>query len=779
MLDRCNFGLYASVLAVATVVALGTTDVSYAQSGLETRTIGILVPANLPSTESENSAIDLAVSDFNLQAVERGWILAIDIQNDNADPTTALEVVRAFDSKGLSTIVGPSTSVTMAGIYNYIHENNMLVVSYSSGALDLSISNDNIFHTTSDISTSADAYAALLKSDGIKNIVTIVLDDTFGASFENSIISAVNRDPTDALDVHASIRYSDAETDHVRVMAELESALASSDTADVAVIISDYAGGLVTIMESAAATLDPAPGMRWYGADHLLEEMVSNDTILPFLSRVDYKAVTTSMYENDLSIYIDSVVNDTSGLSYVIYDTIFILGNAIDEAGSATDTAAIKAALSRSADKHVSALGASAVLNANGDRAKSNYNILSLVDDRFVTTAQYDSANDVILEYSVPEVREIGALVSETGPLSVLGVGASKAISLAVADYNKQLRAEDADWRLGVTKLDDKANPARSLEQARVLYDGGIRSMVGPVSSSSIAAIQDFTSENGMLVLGYASSSPTLAVAGDNIFRMRASDKHTESTYGVILERHGIDNVIIVYRDDVWGSSLNNHMRNHVLDPATYNVLPCCSYPPGVTTDEIGALVDRIGDVVDATEDRSSVGILLYGFEELEAVPAFAAHHPSLQESRWYGYLSTLLYDSDTDGKEWLNKVGFYTLSPTHTPNPVSEYIDSQIQGTSIYTYHAYDAVFTLANAIRSTGSSTDTVGLASVMHDAASSVDSPAVGTPLAFDRYGDLAGASFVLLQYTDGGFTPVEHYSSGDLVLPEQRPQLKACR
>ena len=792
----------ASAVACATTPLLLGFDAphdAHAQTELEVRTVGVIGPYNMePHGQYILDAVDLAVFDFNLDAEKRGWILETIKRDTKGDSDTTLAVVKELHNDyGIGVIIGPAYSSTLGHIKEYVNDGRIITVSYASGSTAHSTPDDFIFRTVADAATLVDAYVAHLQRDGIVNVITVSVDDSIGISVEEGIIDAVKN--TGSITVLDSIRIP-AKSDiadygqFTRALNDSLSGVSLAEYATTAVVLFDHSGGIVDLVKDVASTLDSNDAgigigdTRWYGPDHSMSELEADPDAVAFLKKVQYKAIELAADENHINVCIDATLAadlaTANTLAYQAYDAVFVVGGAIDAAKSATDTVSIKdhmIASSEKLDADRSAMGTSAAFNENGDLAASDYMIYGIDDDRnkFVPSARYDAESGLIVPRATYEGMRIGALVSETGALSDLGYSSAKSICLAVADYNAQLRADGADWQLDLAKLDDAAVPARSLEHTSAFYDDGIRSVLGPVTSASLANIKPFVDENDMLVISYASSSPTLKDETDKIFRLRASDDHAVSGYVKMLEYDGIKNVVVVHRDDEWGNALRDEVSAQLLEKDTQiALLSSEAYAADATSDQLGQVVDRVGNAIDSVDARTTA-VMLFGFGELATLIDHAKDHYSLQDSLWYGATSTIVMEAGAVGQAWMERVRFLTLDPVYVENDVNRMIDLLVPNTNIYSYYAYDATYVLANAIRAAGSSVDTARLAPQIHAAASSISDPAVGFTIMLDDAGDLDGSDLVGLVFKDGSFKEYVYYDISQDALKPIPQNSRACR
>ena len=783
--------LCVSMLALAvtgcffTVAAAADT-----QASPEIRTIGLLVPdtGNVPDFFSGQitGVVDFALAEFNRYLHESGadWRLEVVKRDTKSDPAETLALVEELDSMGIKAFLGPATSSNLRTIQDYVAANGMVAISYASGASDLSIPDDRIFRTISDATTYANAEHALLRNDGIEEVVVVFLDDVVGRSVNHTIYEAIEADATDGISIRDTIKFHPDTGDARAVAARLGAVLAADppveDHARLGIVAYDYTGKVVEIIRQVAGA--SIPGMndtRWYGPGLLMNELHADDAVRSFLIETDYQALSLAYRENDLNIRIDSLINDAGTFTYAAYDALFIMGNAIDMVGNATHGDAIAAAIPEAARlghgpglhqhiqdpltrgsgnlfEYAGALGANIELNEAGDLARSDYTISSIVDDGFRITHRYDSTADSVHEFVLPTKMRIGILVSETGSLAEgIGIAASGAISLAAYHYNLDLAREGADWRLDIFKKDDGTYPPATLENVEAFHADGIKALIGPLTSGSTAQMMDFVNDNGMVAVGYASSSPDLALP-DNIFRMRASDEKTADVYARLLHHDGITDLVIVYRDDPWGRSLNERITERASHIGGITIHPGINYAPDTSADSatdyhpvVDALKSRLSGV-----DMSGAAVMLFGFSEGWAIVDIARTDPALQEGRWYTFLASPDVRLSPEQISWMEKVGYSSVITRHVSNALSRHIDANIPGANFYSYHAYDALHTLADAIEQTDTSRNAEALAAAIPEAARLLPA-AIGFQTALNEAGDLAGSDYHVYEMRDGAF------------------------
>ena len=776
------------ILALVVVGCLFTTATAVnASASPEIRTIGLLVPytGNVPTALSGqvDEAVDFALDEFNRYLHESGmdWRLEVVKRDTKSDPAETLAAVEELDSMGIKALLGPATSSNLREIQDYVAANGMVTISYASGASDLSIPGDRIFRTIADATTYANAKHELLRNDGIKEVVVVFLDDVIGRSINHTIYEAVEADTNDGMSIRNTIKFHPDIGDTSVVATQLGAVLAADppvdDYAQLGIVVFDYTGKIVDIIRHVAGA--SIPGMndtRWYGPDHSMNELYADDATRSFLIETDYRTISLAYRENDLNIRIDSLINDAGTYAYAAYDALFIMGNAISMAENATDGDAIADAIPKAARlghgpgfhqhiqdplirgsgnllEYAGALGASVELNEAGDLARSDYTISSIGDDGFRITHRYDSTMDSVHEFDLPDMVKIGILVSETGSLAEeIGIAASDAISLATYNFNLELAREGADWRLDIYKKDDQTYPPATLKNVEAFHADDIRALIGPLTSDSTASMMDFVNDNNMVAVGYASSSPALALP-DNIFRMRASDDRTADVYAKLLRHDGITDLIIVYRDDPWGRSLNEHITERASHIDAITVHSGISYNPANSTMDHRVVVDTLKSRL-ADLDMSGVAVMLFGFSESWDIIDIASTDPALQEGRWYAFLTSPNVQPSPDQIPWMEKVGCSSVITRPVSNTISRHIDVNVPGANFYSYHAYDALYTLANAIKHVGTNQNAEALAAAIPKEAELLRA-AIGFQTTLNEAGDLVGSDYNVYEIRDGVF------------------------
>jgi len=129
---------------------------------------------------------------------------------------------------------------------------------------------------------------------------------------------------------------------------------------------------------------------------------------------------------------------------------------------------------------------------------------------------------------------------------------------LAEQDFNDYLDELGADWNLDVIIEDSATSPVIALDKLTSLNAKNIHIVIGPQSSVELRNIMGYAYYNGMLLVSSGSTTPTLAIPDDNVYRFIPDD----TTQGRVLARmvhdEGITNIIPIWGGDAWGDGLKD-----------------------------------------------------------------------------------------------------------------------------------------------------------------------------------------------------------------------------
>ena len=348
------------------------------------------------------------------------------------------------------------------------------------------------------------------------------------------------------------------------------------------------------------------------------------------------------------------------------------------------------------------------------------------------------------------EIR-LGGVFSLTGNWSTLGLNSDAAMRLAVADVNAHIGGSGPRFRALVA--DSRLDPERAVLVADSLSRRGVELIIGPQSSAEVAALKSFVDENDMLLVSQSSTAGTLAIPGDNIFRLTPSDSLEGLAITALMRLDGIQAVVPIWRSDAGNAGLEAAMRRE-FTAAGGTVSQGAGYAADAT--DFSAAVAAVGAQVRqalATRPASGVGVYLAGFDEVAEILELAAADPVLATVRWYGAdgtaLSAALLGSD-EAVAFAEQVGFpnpmFGLDDAAAPRylPIAQRIRAETGiEPDAFALAVYDAVWIAAEAYLASDGSPGIDGLKARFTTAAASHFGTTGWTAL--NAAGDRANADF----------------------------------
>lgn len=304
----------------------------------------------------------------------------------------------------------------------------------------------------------------------------------------------------------------------------------------------------------------------------------------------------------------------------------------------------------------------------------------------------------------------VGSLAPRTGGAHRYGADIHEASRLAVADFNDYLEKRGEPWRLEPVRFDTMTDPQVALQRLAMLHDMGIRIVDGPAIDYG-AGVLDFANDNDMVLLSCCSSTPSLSIMDDALFRLLPDQTRHGAAIAALMYGEGIRAIAPVGIDSPWATEL--------LSATTAEFERLGGTAAATTTfaseDYSGATAALEGVVNGQIDDNriDRVAVLYVGFGEAPDLLNAASHHKILGDVGWFGAdqntASPNVLD-DTTATEFAEKVEFTVVQPAVQDNPTSERVSSIVGGylgrePSPYAGIEYDTVWLLGLSILYAGS--------------------------------------------------------------------------
>ena len=162
----------------------------------------------------------------------------------------------------------------------------------------------------------------------------------------------------------------------------------------------------------------------------------------------------------------------------------------------------------------------------------------------------------------------IGDLTDLSSALSTQGVRVRDASTLAINDINSFLSSSGCNLRFVVSTSDYALDNSRALTELQAFAAEGVQVVVGPLNSGAISYLLPFANANHIVLISPSSTSVTLAISNDYLFRTAPNDKWQGMADARMVQAEGATKLVIVQRHDSYGDALANSTAvkfNHLL----------------------------------------------------------------------------------------------------------------------------------------------------------------------------------------------------------------------
>ena len=364
-----------------------------------------------------------------------------------------------------------------------------------------------------------------------------------------------------------------------------------------------------------------------------------------------------------------------------------------------------------------------------------------------------------------PTVVRIGALLSITGGGSSLGNTSNAALEVAKDRWNQRLAAQHQSLRVDLSVVDTGQDPARAAAGFQQLADQHVRIVIGPQSSSEVAAIQALANQQGVLIVSQGSTASSLAMPNNNAFRFVPNDHIEGRATTDLLVKQGTRVVVPLWRNDRGNQGLADSVRA-AATAAGAQVTAGFRYETS-TTDFGPALAEVSRQVTAAVQQVGPAHVAVYaaGFEEVASVLTAAGQIPGLAAVRWYGG------DGSAQATQLLQPASAkFAIAAKGDPSPlvalpadrarrdaplIAQIAKRAHATPDAFALAAYDAFNVAVQTLMSTGTSVDGPTLRTTFARTANGF--PGVTGTIQLDANGDRASAPYAYWSICRRGARP----------------------
>jgi branched-chain amino acid transport system substrate-binding protein len=387
--------MMATILLVTVFAGCTTsTNVTTTPSSASTQVtkelrIGALMPLSGDATgigRSAQAALAVAENDINtylatINSSVRIRFLPLDTRSD---PATALDDLKALHAQGIHVVIGPASSAEVNATWRYALENDMILVSYVSAAPSLAIPNNNVFRFVPDATHEVAAAAQLMQEDGVKAVVPLWRDDTWGNDYVATLRTDVEKNGGT---VAEGVRYVPSTTDFSSALtaltAQVRQAVEQHGATAVAVQVIGF--DEVPNIFAQASSDSQLASVRWYGGTgEPLSLIATTPSAAQFAVKTGFVAPELADGWGDRFEQVKAQVTEKLGhvpqpYAYAAYDSAWVITIAYLETRS--DAASVmNVAIPFVADSYYGITGNTA-LNAAGDLKFARHDFWSLTQE--------------------------------------------------------------------------------------------------------------------------------------------------------------------------------------------------------------------------------------------------------------------------------------------------------------------------------------------------------------------------------------------------------------
>jgi branched-chain amino acid transport system substrate-binding protein len=230
---------------------------------------------------------------------------------------------------------------------------------------------------------------------------------------------------------------------------------------------------------------------------------------------------------------------------------------------------------------------------------------------------------------------ELGALLDLKSGWTSLGRASRVTLQLAAADANARLARAGSSTRVHLRIVDVQGKPDLAARQLRRLAAAGVRIFIGPESSAEVKAVRSAASSAGAVVVSQGSTAHSLAIGGDNVFRLVPDDRREAEALVALLKRDGVRTLVPAWRSDPGNAGLVTSVRSRFRARGG-RVTAGVRY----ATDETaftGTVAALRAQVSAARASGGKVAVYLAAFDEVVDLFHEAAKDSVLSSVTWYG----------------------------------------------------------------------------------------------------------------------------------------------
>ena len=313
-------------------------------------------------------------------------------------------------------------------------------------------------------------------------------------------------------------------------------------------------------------------------------------------------------------------------------------------------------------------------------------------------------------ETCATQTIKVAALLSKTGEWSNLGISSEAALQIGVAEINQDFENRGLPYRFELSVFDTELVPSIALQKMEYLASNNFRLVIGPQSSSEMAAVKSIADSLGILVVSQGSTASSLSIANDALYRYVPGDQIEGAAMANTMITAGKQALVTLARNDVGNIGLQNSLNTNFSNLGG-TVVSAGTYDP-LTTDYSVSLAAVKNQIIQysASYSNTQIAVYLASFDEAVALFNQASGDPVLSSVNWYGgdgFIKNQALLNDPLAAQFAFATSFFSPEfglPASAQNIWSPILISIFnacgQDADAFTLSAYDAIKVMAKVI-------------------------------------------------------------------------------
>lgn len=213
---------------------------------------------------------------------------------------------------------------------------------------------------------------------------------------------------------------------------------------------------------------------------------------------------------------------------------------------------------------------------------------------------------------------------------------------IAEKDINEYCREQGVPYRFQFVIRDNEGKLESTSENTALYNLFDVNLIVGHGYSTQCYDTLDYVKANNILLLSPTSLSHILSIEDDNLFRVSPPEKGVLDPLCACLVGQGIESIIVLHRNDVWGSYVSEGLveKFEAQGGIVYKVI---AFPKRLRSFmETLRNLESVASKAVVEYGSGNVGIVLISFDEAGSILKYVHVYRTLTNLTWFGYGDTV-----------------------------------------------------------------------------------------------------------------------------------------